>query len=305
MKISIVLTTYNGEKFVTQQLESLLRQTRQPDEVLIFDDCSTDNTVKIIADFVVRHNLTHWNLKVNEKNMGWKENFKFGLLTAVGDLVFPCDQDDIWRQDKLSVCEKIMEENSNILVLVSNYEKFGDCRQEIVPKKNDKVINQINFNGNLFKVSYPGCSYCIRRTFLSKIEKYWTKNSPHDATVWRYALIMGGLFALNDNLILWRVYKTSTYELELMHNRNNERKRNWLDYAMGVLDDIELFLCENKQYQIENNIYALKKNKEWIEVRKHFYDKKNFFSGFKLLGYLRCYAAPIQYLGDWFHIFVK
>lgn len=305
MSISIVMTTYNGAKFVEEQLDSLRWQTRQPDEVLIFDDCSKDNTPEIVANYIQKHQLNNWTFVVNEKNKGWKENFKDGLLMATGDLVFPADQDDIWRKDKLAVCEQIMKENSNILVLTSNYEKFGDCKQEIVPYPNNKQIVQIPFEGNLFRIFFPGCSYCIRNSFLKDIEKNWTPNSPHDATIWRYALIRDGLYALNDNLLLWRVYNTSTFEVELVNNRNREKKRQWLDYAMGVLNDMDDYLSEHEAYRTEQVAKAMETNKKFLSLRMDLYDRVNIVTGLKLLAYLKYYAAPIQYLGDWLHVLRK
>ena len=96
MKLSIVLSTYNGEAYITEQLDSILNQTRKADEVLIFDDCSTDNTPQIIEQFISGHNLTTWKFAVNHENKGWKRNFMEGIWSTSGDLVFPCDQDDIW-----------------------------------------------------------------------------------------------------------------------------------------------------------------------------------------------------------------
>ena len=105
MKLSIVLSTYNGEAYITEQLDSILNQTRKADEVLIFDDCSTDNTPQIIKQFISGHNLTTWKFAVNHENKGWKRNFMEGIWSTSGDLVFPCDQDDIWMPQKL---ERIM-----------------------------------------------------------------------------------------------------------------------------------------------------------------------------------------------------
>lgn len=89
MKISIVLSTYNGEKYVYKLLQSLLDQTRQPDEVLIFDDKSNDDTVDIIQKFILSNNLKHnWKLEVNQENKGWRRNFMEGMWSSTGDLVF-------------------------------------------------------------------------------------------------------------------------------------------------------------------------------------------------------------------------
>ena len=83
-RVSIVLSTYNGEKNVLEQMESLLHQKRVPDEVLIFDDCSSDGTVDIVKRFIKENALDTWKLVVNKKNKGWKRNFIEGRLQAKG-----------------------------------------------------------------------------------------------------------------------------------------------------------------------------------------------------------------------------
>ena len=126
MKISVVLTTYNGSKYIVQQLESIKSQSRNPDEVLIFDDGSTDNTIEIINDFLIRNNLKNWKFEKNNTRKGWKLNFIDGFNKAIGDIIFPCDQDDVWHTDKIEEMAKILEENENINVLVANFNRFSD-----------------------------------------------------------------------------------------------------------------------------------------------------------------------------------
>ena len=75
MKISIVMTTYNGEKYLTEQLDSLRTQTRLPDEVIISDDCSADNTNVMIEEYIKKYRLTSWKHIKLKKNVGWKKNF--------------------------------------------------------------------------------------------------------------------------------------------------------------------------------------------------------------------------------------
>ena len=101
MKISIVLSTYNGSQYIEEQLDSLRNQTYTADEVLISDDCSQDNTVQIIETYIKKYELLNWKLEVNEKNCGWRKNFMNLITSAMGDIVFTCDQDDIWSADKI------------------------------------------------------------------------------------------------------------------------------------------------------------------------------------------------------------
>lgn len=83
MTISIVMTTYNGEKYVVEQLNSLLHQNRKADEVIVLDDCSTDSTVQIVENFIQTNHLENWRIQVNPQNVGWMQNFLTGLRLQV------------------------------------------------------------------------------------------------------------------------------------------------------------------------------------------------------------------------------
>ena len=79
MKISIVLSSYNGEQDIIEQLQSINEQTRKPDEVLICDDCSTDGTVNLVQNYIEKKRLKNWKLVVNKQNKGWRKNFIDGI----------------------------------------------------------------------------------------------------------------------------------------------------------------------------------------------------------------------------------
>ena len=127
MKTSIIVSTYNGSEYIVEQLESLCQQSRQADEVLIFDDASTDQTPLLIEQYIRENKLATWQLVINEKNVGWRKNFIQGMKKCSGELIFLCDQDDIWYTEKLEKMSTVMEENSEINLLVSTYiEKYAD-----------------------------------------------------------------------------------------------------------------------------------------------------------------------------------
>ena len=75
MKNSVVMATYNGSKYIIEQLDSIKNQVLSPDEVIICDDCSTDKTVEIIENYIHQNNLCGWKLYKNEKNIGFFNNF--------------------------------------------------------------------------------------------------------------------------------------------------------------------------------------------------------------------------------------
>lgn len=101
---------------------SLLRsQSRAADEVLIFDDCSTDGTVNIVEKFIEKNELHTWHLNKNVKNLGFRKSFMCGIEKAIGELIFLCDQDDVWMPDKIKLMAEAVENNDGIDVLACSY----------------------------------------------------------------------------------------------------------------------------------------------------------------------------------------
>ncbi len=102
MKVSVALATFDGGPYLREQLDSLASQQRQPDELIISDDASTDDTREIIRGFAgtVPFKVI---LLVNSRRRGYAENFSRALSRCSGDLIFLCDQDDVWFEDKLAI----------------------------------------------------------------------------------------------------------------------------------------------------------------------------------------------------------
>ena len=103
--ISIAMATYNGEKYIQKQLESLENQKYKPIEIIICDDCSTDRTIEICDNFSKKSSFTVKIIK-NDKKLGFIENFFKAASLCSGDLIAFCDQDDIWENDKLERAQK-------------------------------------------------------------------------------------------------------------------------------------------------------------------------------------------------------
>jgi glycosyltransferase involved in cell wall biosynthesis len=104
-RLSIALATYNGERYLGEQLESLLHQTRQPDELVVFDDASTDSTAAIVQDFAGRAPFPV-RLRINAQRLGSTRNFEAAIGACNGNIIFLCDQDDVWYPDKIARMEE-------------------------------------------------------------------------------------------------------------------------------------------------------------------------------------------------------
>ena len=117
--LSIALATYNGERFLGEQLDSIARQTRLPDELVISDDSSVDATLDIVRDFS-RHAPFPIKLHINKTRLGATRNFEKAIRACSGDIIFLCDQDDIWYPDKISSSEKCFMNEAEIGVVFSD-----------------------------------------------------------------------------------------------------------------------------------------------------------------------------------------
>lgn len=129
LRLSVVLCTYNGLPYLPAQLDSLLSQSLLPDEIIVADDASADGSVDVLRAFVVQCQAIgiEAKLQCNSANVGYVANFSAALQLATGDVLFLCDQDDVWRQDKLALmCERFAADPA--LLLLHSDARLVDAR---------------------------------------------------------------------------------------------------------------------------------------------------------------------------------
>ena len=164
MKISIAMATYNGAKYLQEQLDSLVNQTRQPDELVVCDDTSTDETVDILNRFA---KTAPFQVKifVNEKNLGYTQNFGRALSLCVGDLIFLSDQDDVWFPEKIATIENLAEQDDYTQIFMNDAELV---HHDLSPTGLTKQ-GQIKSAGLPNSCFVMGCCMAIRRDFLKHL----------------------------------------------------------------------------------------------------------------------------------------
>lgn len=306
MKISVVVSVFNGEKYISEQLDSLRHQIRRPDEVLLFDDGSSDKTPQIVTDYITKYSLANWKYTRNPENKGWRRNFMEGMWAASGDLVFSCDQDDIWHQDKLKIMSEVMENSPQISLLTSNYELFfEDGSHKDGFKQNDGSVSQIPLKNNYLLVGRPGCTHCIRKELLDIARKYWRPEYPHDALLWRLSLFSDGLYNYNGNLIRWRKHQNSAFTKESRDLKSVAAKKKWIQTARAFDDTLREYVNSSEIADKTTKLRVLDRNDRWLAVRERFYLTKNPLVGVKLATYWDCFPRYRQYLGDWYLIYLK
>lgn len=161
MKISIAMATYNGSKYIAEQLYSLANQTHLPDELIINDDCSNDQTI-LIAQKFAKNAPFRVETFTNEKNIGYAANFNSALEKTSGDLVFLCDQDDIWFPEKIAYMLNLAKQNPQALVIMNDAE-LTDAE---LNTKGLTKLGQILSGGLDNKSFVMGCCCLVRRELL-------------------------------------------------------------------------------------------------------------------------------------------
>lgn len=161
MKVSIAMATYNGARYIEEQLRSFVNQTRQPDELIIVDDCSSDQTEVIVLEFAKTAPFTV-NFHRNKKNLGYCGNFNAALMRTTGDLVFLSDQDDVWLPEKIEYMTSLAERNPKALVMMNDAALTDSDLHEVGLTK----IGQIRSAGLPMKSFVMGCCCAIRREIL-------------------------------------------------------------------------------------------------------------------------------------------
>ncbi|WP_281322430.1 glycosyltransferase family 2 protein [Flavobacterium aestivum] len=216
MKTSVAMCTYNGEKYIKAQLESILNQTINIDEIIICDDGSNDNTIELISKFQAE-NPNKISLYSNPINLGSNKNFEKAISICSGDYIFLSDQDDIWKENKV---EKIIEyflANPSTEAVFTNGDLINDKNEKISTHTLwDSVFfieNKLERPINLFKLMsskrnmVTGATLCIKKETKDFIfpfpdfKKYY-----HDEWI---AIIIASrkkLDYVTDELISYRIH---------------------------------------------------------------------------------------------------
>lgn len=176
---SIVLCTYNGERYIRQQLDSLLIQSRPPEQIVAVDDGSTDGTWEILQAFAAqaRGRGIAVDVQRNPDNLGYVRNFETALQRAGTDMIFVCDQDDVWDPEKLAVMRELFEVDTDLLLLHSDARlvdaRLGDLgcslfdALELGPDERQRVHEGFGFDVLLRRSIVTGATMAFRRSLLA------------------------------------------------------------------------------------------------------------------------------------------
>jgi glycosyltransferase involved in cell wall biosynthesis len=195
--ISVCIPTLNGELFIKEQLLSIVGQLGMDDEVIISDDHSTDNTLRIIAG------LNDSRIKVfkNEGKPGPVYNTENALKQAGGEIIFLADQDDIWHPEKIALMAPLLEKYN---LVVSDAMVINQKGQKMHPSF--FIINKSSrgFLRNWYRNSFIGCCMALDRKLLEYVLPFPPGLAMHDSWIGLNAALAGRYFFLSRALVYYR-----------------------------------------------------------------------------------------------------
>lgn len=233
-EVHIVLTTYNGEKYLREQLDSILANTVQDVTVEICDDGSTDSTLDIAREYAGRYDQI--SLYQNEKNLGYTKNFLEGIKRSRSSYIMLCDQDDIWHQDKIEKTlwqMKEMESQSGtyipLMVFTDAMNFDSDSGEELGSfHKNSRLDVKRLDSAHLFMENKCiGCTVMLNGTIRGYLQELPDEIRVHD---WWLALIcshFGKISYIEETTLHYR-----------QHNGNMIGGSDFSDYVKTRISDL-------------------------------------------------------------------
>lgn len=205
MKISVCLASYNGEKYIKEQLSSILKQLSPEDEVIVSDDSSSDNTIKIIESF----NNNQIKLYRNQQFKSPIYNFENAIKNSSGDVIVLSDQDDVWENNKLDIIRNRFKNIDNNIVELYN----GICIDEFGNKKYDDLFIYLNqkqgFFRNIYKNSFIGCNMAFKSSLKKHILPF-PKNIPmHDSWIGLCGYLFGNVNFVDYKIFRYRLHSSN------------------------------------------------------------------------------------------------
>jgi glycosyltransferase involved in cell wall biosynthesis len=210
-KVSIAMATYNGSSWISQQLESFALQETRPDEVIIVDDCSTDDTCKKIRIFASTSGLDI-HLYVNAQNAGCTPTFLKAISLCEGDVIFLSDQDDIWYPKKISTLLSSIDRDRGIHVVTGDA-VYTDAENN---SYNLTVLKKVMMVSDDQNSHISGACTAVTQEFCSFVMPHAIENLPqHDVYLHRWANLLGAKRVVPEVLQTWRLHDENASSSEM------------------------------------------------------------------------------------------
>ena len=284
-KIDILLATYNGEKYIREQIESILNQTYKNINLIISDDNSKDGTREILKEYEKKDDRV--KLYFQEKNLGYIKNFEFLLKKVGNDYYMLSDQDDVWLQQKVEkTMETLEKENADLVFgdlevvnenLKTIYPSFGDFM--LLNRKIKKCIN--SYEVNYLYNCVTGCTMLSKKEYIKKILPIPSESKyiVHDHWIGIMVALNGKLAYMPEKYIKYRQHgnnQIGTEKISHKFKKLDQVRELFIEVKLGVFGT---YVKNNDRFPKEIQELNLKALKYFETVK----EKKNFnFHGWKI-----------------------
>lgn len=205
--ISVCMAAYNGEKFIGEQIDSILKELRTGDELIIVDDASTDAT----ADVVLQRITPIIKFYRNDTNLGVVGSFEKAIGLSSGDIIFLCDQDDLWYPGKVEAMASLIR--GKRLVVVCDCNVIDECGAVLSPSFQEMRRSHSGFFHNLYRNGYLGCAMCFKSSLKGVILPFPTQVLMHDEWIGLVGDAVGEVFFLRRVLFGYRRHSSNVTKL--------------------------------------------------------------------------------------------
>lgn len=229
------MATYNGEKYLRAQLDSIRSQSVPPDQIVISDDCSTDRTAKVVREFSA-DTMIPVRFFENTETTGFIRNFHNALAHCEGDIIFLSDQDDQWMPDRIKACVACFESHPEILSL--------NCRPVISeePEK-EKIrsgvaaLQNVPLKKFLKYPAYPGMALAVRGSLVREMLETHNTAAIHDWLLNFLAAKKGGMYYLDEPLVIYRQHASNTVG-SIRSRKKDDPARKRAEMLSGIVKNI-------------------------------------------------------------------
>lgn len=286
--IGVIVITYNGERYISQQLESIRKQTIKPDRVLIFDDCSLDRTAAIVSDFILKYDLCNWELFQNSQNVGWGENGFRALLRCDTDIIFWSDQDDVWRRDKIETFVLQMEKQVYLAMYSGwSYIDSNGYRINHFAGKGTRNIYTVDpfYKGS----SIPpllGCSACFRKELVSQLSEIFPcEFASPDWILYYLGITLGMIGYIDLPLFQRRIHQSnvtvSSKNLKRSWLFSYEKHKSMIEILIFQIETLNKMIEAVKKSTFQYDLSFVESERDYLMYRVGFLNnQKNLFCYF-------------------------
>lgn len=233
MKVSVVITSYNYEKYIKDAIDSVLSQTYSDFEIIIVDDCSSDKSVEVIKQF----NDKRIKFIQNERNLGLKASMQKAISHCTGEWIAFLESDDMWVSDTLEKRLLCAEKYPQVGIIFNDVYEFGDEKWLLAVKKNfdrvRKILNKKTFPKNIFydinihNLILTFSSVMIRKEFFENLNFETPIDALLDWWIYIHIAYCTEAYYMKDKLTKWRQHRQSYI---MRKKKNNFKMANIMAY---------------------------------------------------------------------------